>query len=73
VAIARALANDPPLLVADEPTGNLDSATAAAILDLFDRLVEQGKTVVMVTHDQSLADRASRTLWIADGQIVHYP
>jgi putative ABC transport system ATP-binding protein len=71
VAIARALANDPPIIVADEPTGNLDSATADDILDLFERLVEQGKTIVMVTHDHSLAQRVSRVLHIADGEIVN--
>ena len=70
VAIARALANDPPLLVADEPTGNLDSATAEDILALFESLVDRGKTIVMVTHDQGLARRTSRTIWLADGQIV---
>ena len=70
VAIARALANDPPLLVADEPTGNLDSATAEEIFKLFETLVAQGKTIVMVTHDKSLAQRTSRTIWLADGQIV---
>jgi putative ABC transport system ATP-binding protein len=70
VAIARALANDPPLLVADEPTGNLDSATAEDIFALFELLVDQGKTIIMVTHDKSLARRTSRTVWIADGQIV---
>jgi putative ABC transport system ATP-binding protein len=70
VAIARALANDPPLIVADEPTGNLDSTTAEAIFHLFEGLVAQGKTILMVTHDKSLAQRVSRTLWLADGQIV---
>jgi putative ABC transport system ATP-binding protein len=70
VAIARALANDPPLIVADEPTGNLDSATAEEIFQLFATLVAQGKTIVMVTHDKSLARRTSRTVWLADGQIV---
>ena len=70
VAIARALANDPPLIVADEPTGNLDTATAQDIFSLFESLVAQGKTIVMVTHDQSLARRTSRTIWLADGQIV---
>jgi len=70
VAIARALANDPPLLVADEPTGNLDSATAEAIMDLFEGLVARGKTIIMVTHDQSLAQRATRAVRIANGQIV---
>jgi putative ABC transport system ATP-binding protein len=71
VAIARALANDPPLIVADEPTGNLDSTTAEEIFALFEDLVANGKTIVMVTHDSSLAARMSRTLWLADGQIVH--
>jgi putative ABC transport system ATP-binding protein len=71
VAIARALANDPPIIVADEPTGNLDSATAEEILELFERLVEQGKTIVMVTHDHSLAERFTRVLHIADGQMLN--
>jgi putative ABC transport system ATP-binding protein len=70
VAIARALANDPPLLVADEPTGNLDSATAEDIFALFQSLVDQGKTIIMVTHDQNLAQRTSHTVQIADGKIV---
>ncbi|NNJ12160.1 ABC transporter ATP-binding protein [Chloroflexales bacterium ZM16-3] len=70
VAIARALANDPPLLVADEPTGNLDSRTADSIFHLFEELAAQGKTVVMVTHDNDLANRASRAVVVADGQIV---
>ncbi len=70
VAIARALANDPPLIVADEPTGNLDSATAQAVVGLFERLARQGKTVLMVTHDPDLAQRAGRLVRIADGQIV---
>ena len=70
VAIARALANDPPIIVADEPTGNLDSTTAEEILLLFEDLVRQGKTMVMVTHDKSLANRFSRVLEIADGELV---
>lgn len=70
VAIARALANDPPILLADEPTGNLDSVTAEVIFSIFQQLVEEGKTVVMVTHDSSLAKRVTRTVLIADGQIV---
>lgn len=70
VAIARALANDPPLLVADEPTGNLDSRTADSIFHLFEQLAEQGKTVVMVTHDNDLSNRAGRAVVVADGQIV---
>jgi putative ABC transport system ATP-binding protein len=70
VAIARALANDPPIIVADEPTGNLDSVTAEAILKLFQDLMRRGKTIVMVTHDESLKDRFSRVVEIADGEIV---
>jgi len=71
VAIARAIANDPPLLIADEPTGNLDSKTAQAVFALFDGLVRQGKTIVMVTHDNDLARRASRSVIVADGEIVN--
>jgi len=70
VAIARALANDPPIIVADEPTGNLDSRTADAVFKLFARLVEEGKTILMVTHDDDLAERVTRTVTIADGAIV---
>lgn len=68
-AIARALANDPPLIVADEPTGNLDAATADAVFDLFAHLRDQGKTLVMVTHNEGLADAASRKLEIRSGRI----
>ncbi len=70
VAIARALANDPPLIVADEPTGNLDTATANEIFQLFDELVAEGKTIVLVTHDQELSARAQRVIQIQDGRIV---
>jgi putative ABC transport system ATP-binding protein len=70
VAIARSLANDPQLIVADEPTGNLDSRTADAVFHLFENLVREGKTIVMVTHDDDLARRATRTLTISDGRIV---
>ena len=70
VAIARALATDPPIIVADEPTGNLDSRTAEAVFDLFQRLVAGGKTILMVTHDDDLAQRVTRAVTIADGQIV---
>jgi ABC-type lipoprotein export system ATPase subunit len=70
VAIARALANDPQLLLADEPTGNLDSRTADGILDLFEQLVDQGKTLLMVTHDKEITARSTRTVTIADGRIV---
>ena len=69
-AIARALANDPPIIVADEPTGNLDSRTADAVFTLFARLVDEGKTILMVTHDDDLANRVTRTVTIADGTIV---
>lgn len=69
-AIARALANDPPLLLADEPTGNLDTETAAAIDDLFRGLIERGKTLVIVTHDVALAGHAGRVIHLRDG-LVH--
>jgi putative ABC transport system ATP-binding protein len=70
VAIARALANDPPIIIADEPTGRLDSVTAESIFQIFLDLSAQGKTILMVTHDRSLAKRASRTIEIADGRIL---
>jgi len=69
-AIARALANDPAIVVADEPTGNLDSQAAEAIFTLFEASVAAGKTIVMVTHDDELAERAPRTVVLADGLIV---
>lgn len=68
-AIARALANDPPLIVADEPTGNLDSRTAESVFEIFNRLVSQGKTIIMVTHDPALAQRTQRVLSIVDGEL----
>ncbi len=70
-AIARALANDPPLVVADEPTGNLDSKTAEDVFSLFEGLVEQGKTFVIVTHDPGLARRVHRSVVISDGEIFN--
>ena len=70
VAIARALSNDPPIIVADEPTGNLDSKTADAVFRLFEGFVAEGKTILMVTHDSDLARRVSRAVIVADGQIV---
>jgi ABC-type lipoprotein export system ATPase subunit len=70
VAIARALVNDPPLIIADEPTGNLDTKTAETIFQIFEKLVEQGKTIIMVTHDDSLSERFSRRLRISDGKLV---
>lgn len=70
VAIARALANDPILLVADEPTGSLDSKTADAVFDVFARLVAEGKTMFMATHDHELAGRVERVVRIEDGELV---
>ncbi|NIN66555.1 MAG: ATP-binding cassette domain-containing protein [Anaerolineae bacterium] len=70
VAIARALANNPPIVLADEPTGNLDSKTAEGVLHLFEKLVEQGKTILMVTHDKDISKRVMRTIILADGEIV---
>ncbi len=69
-AVARALANDPPIIMADEPTGNLDSRTAEDVIQLFEELVSHGKTILMVTHDPVLARRTSRTLVISDGELV---
>lgn len=68
-AIARALANDPPILIADEPTGSLDSMTAETVFEVFEGLVAQGKTILMATHDRSLRTRFSRLLQIADGEL----
>ena len=70
LSIARAMANDPPILVADEPTGSLDSVTAAAIIDIFEDLVRQGRTVFMVTHDRDIAGRGTRLITLSDGEIV---
>ena len=70
VAIARALVNRPSILLADEPTGNLDSATGEEIMGLVDRLQQRGNTIFLVTHEQYLADRAARVLRMRDGKIV---
>ena len=71
VAIARALANDPPVVIADEPTGNLDSKTAESVFAMFNHLVAQGTTIIIVTHDSGLAKQTHRTALIADGEIVN--
>jgi len=68
-AIARALANDPPIVLADEPTGNLDSETSAAVAELFHGLIAQRKTLLIVTHDDKLASRAHRVIRLKDGRI----
>ncbi|MGV3489205.1 MAG: ABC transporter ATP-binding protein [Tuberibacillus sp.] len=70
-AIARALANDPPIIVADEPTGSLDTKTSSQIITLFESLATEGKTVVIVTHDLNLAERADRKITVIDGSIVN--
>jgi energy-coupling factor transporter ATP-binding protein EcfA2 len=70
-AIARALANDPPLVVGDEPTGNLDTATADGVFTLLQQLVDRGKTVVIVTHDRRLSARTERVLHLLDGRLHH--
>lgn len=71
VAIARALVNDPRVLLADEPTGNLDSKVGHEVLALFDELHAEGRTIVVVTHDATVADRADRTTHMLDGRVVH--
>jgi putative ABC transport system ATP-binding protein len=69
-AIARSLANDPPIVVADEPTGNLDAITSEEVFELFESLVAGGRTIVMVTHDPDLAARTRRTVHMVDGRIL---
>lgn len=71
VAVARSLANDPPVLLADEPTGNLDSATSTQIMGLLDELSRRGKTIIMVTHEHDIAAHAQRRLFMRDGVIDH--
>lgn len=70
VAVARALVNNPPVILADEPTGNLDSHSSEEVLDLLDQLNQQGVTIVMVTHEHDIALRAQRIIWVHDGKIV---
>ena len=73
LAIARAMANDPAILVADEPTGSLDSATTTAVIDLFAELVGQGRTILLVTHDKEVAKRGSRIVTLSDGEVTGQP
>lgn len=70
VAIARALVNEPAVLLADEPTGNLDSKTGDAVLEIFQNLNDKGKTIILVTHDEEIADFAKRKITIQDGKII---
>jgi putative ABC transport system ATP-binding protein len=70
VAIARSLVNDPPIIVADEPTGSLDTMTAETIFEIFEMLIQQGRTIIMVTHDNNLSPRFTRRIHIADGTIT---
>jgi putative ABC transport system ATP-binding protein len=69
VAIARALVNNPSILLADEPTGNLDSATGVEIMSLFERLHQQGNTIVLVTHERDIAEYAHRIITVRDGKV----
>jgi putative ABC transport system ATP-binding protein len=71
IAIARALACDPPVLLADEPTGSLDSATASEVLSVFEELVQQGKTILMATHDRDIMKWVKRTVLLSDGEIMN--
>lgn len=70
VAVARALVNNPSILLADEPTGNLDSATSVEIMELFDKLHDEGNTVILVTHERDIAAHAHRTVTLIDGRVV---
>jgi putative ABC transport system ATP-binding protein len=70
VAIARALVNNPSIILADEPTGNLDSATSSEIMALFDHLYERGNTIILVTHEHDIASHAHRVIRLLDGQIA---
>ena len=72
VAIARAIAGDPAFLLADEPTGNLDSLMARQVMDLLEQINEMGTTIVLVTHDPELARRAQRNVHVVDGQISDF-
>lgn len=71
VAIARTLAGDPAIILADEPTGALDSKTGVEILEIFKRLNEQGRTIIVITHDRQVAEQAKRIVRFRDGRLVH--
>ena len=73
VAIARAIVNDPKLLLADEPTGALDTASGEQVMDLFEALNDEGVTIVMITHEPDIAKRAKRILFIRDGELFDEP
>jgi putative ABC transport system ATP-binding protein len=70
VAVARALVTEPSILLADEPTGNLDSATGAEIMGLFDKLYDAGNTIIIVTHERHVANHAKRVIRLSDGAVV---
>jgi putative ABC transport system ATP-binding protein len=70
VAIARSLVNNPKFILADEPTGNLDSKTTDEILTLLERLNEEGRTIIMVTHEPDVARKTRRVIWLRDGQVL---
>ncbi|MHA1605097.1 MAG: ATP-binding cassette domain-containing protein [Candidatus Freyarchaeota archaeon] len=70
VAFARALANDPPLLLADEPTGNLDAKTSLKIVEILEKLKDEGKTIIVVTHDERIMRLADQNLYMQDGRLV---
>jgi putative ABC transport system ATP-binding protein len=72
VAFARALANDPPLLLVDEPTGNLDNKTSFKIVQILEELKREGKTVIVATHDERILDLASQKLWLEDGKLMKH-
>jgi putative ABC transport system ATP-binding protein len=71
IAIARALANDPPIILADEPTGNLDSKSGKEVMEIFKKLNEEGKTIVVVTHNKEVAKYAERIIYLKDGKIIN--